>query len=93
MSKHTEILRLIRRNSKQLVVTVLGGAIVLAGLALLVLPGPGIIVVALGFAILATEYAWAARAQQRTREAAQRAGRQAKERLRRTRKGTRGDGR
>ena len=33
----------------------------LAGFAMLVLPGPGIIVIILGLAILATEFAWAER--------------------------------
>jgi hypothetical protein len=32
-----------------------------AGVAMLVLPGPGLAVIALGLAVLATEYDWAAR--------------------------------
>jgi hypothetical protein len=34
---------------------------VLAGAAMLVLPGPGIVVIIAGLAILATEYVWAQR--------------------------------
>lgn len=38
-----------------------GSTIVAVGVALLVLPGPGIAVIILGLAILATEFAWARR--------------------------------
>ena len=42
-------------------VTVAGPLLVLAGLAMLVLPGPGLVVIALGLALLAVEYEWARR--------------------------------
>ncbi|MGH9008919.1 MAG: PGPGW domain-containing protein [Acidimicrobiia bacterium] len=58
--------------------TGVGAAVVAAGLAMLVLPGPGILVVALGFAILGTEYAWAAAAFEKTKRGAEQAGRAAK---------------
>ena len=73
-----EVLWFIGRSSKRIAVTVIGGAVVAGGLAMLVLPGPGILVVALGFAILGTEYAWAASALERTKRTAGRAGRAAK---------------
>ncbi|MHB1165666.1 MAG: PGPGW domain-containing protein [Candidatus Nanopelagicales bacterium] len=38
---------------------VVGGACALAGLVLLVLPGPGIPLLVVGLLILATEFAWA----------------------------------
>lgn len=44
---------------KRSVVTVVGVLIVAGGLALMVLPGPGILLVVVGLAVLATEYAWA----------------------------------
>lgn len=69
-----EIIQFIGRSSKRIAVSVLGGAVVLAGIAMLVLPGPGILVVAIGFAILGTEYAWAAAALERTKKAAAKAG-------------------
>lgn len=69
-----EVLRFIGRSSKRITVTVVGAAVVAAGLAMLVLPGPGILVVALGFAILGTEYAWAAAALERTKGMAERGG-------------------
>jgi Flp pilus assembly protein TadB len=53
--------RFIGRNGKRVGVTIAGFAVVLAGLAMLVLPGPGIVVIIAGLAILATEYVWAQR--------------------------------
>jgi hypothetical protein len=40
-------------------VAAVGGALVLTGLVLLVLPGPGIPLLIAGLVILATEFAWA----------------------------------
>ena len=51
----------IARNSKRVAVTIAGFAVVLAGVAMLVLPGPGIGVIIAGLAILGTEYVWAQR--------------------------------
>lgn len=73
-ARPSEIIRFIGRSSKRIAVSVVGGAFVLAGLAMLVLPGPGILVVAVGFAILGTEYAWAAAALERTKRLAAQAG-------------------
>jgi hypothetical protein len=73
-----ELVVFIGRSSKRIAVTVIGAAFVALGLAMLVLPGPGILVVALGFAVLGTEYAWAARALERTKQGAEKAGRVAK---------------
>jgi uncharacterized protein (TIGR02611 family) len=44
----------------------LGFTVVLIGLALLVLPGPGLLVIAAGLAMLALEFAWAERVLERT---------------------------
>ncbi len=46
---------IVRRS----VITVVGLLIVAGGIALMVLPGPGILLVVVGLAVLATEYAWA----------------------------------
>ncbi|MEJ5945503.1 PGPGW domain-containing protein [Pseudokineococcus basanitobsidens] len=43
------------------VVAVVGGVLTLAGVALLVLPGPGMLLVAAGLAVLASRFAWAKR--------------------------------
>lgn len=66
------------RSSKRVAVSVIGGVFVLGGLAMLVLPGPGILVIALGFAVLGTEYAWAAAALDRTKRTAAQAAARAK---------------
>lgn len=44
----------------------LGFTVVLVGLAMLVLPGPGLLVIAAGLAMLALEFAWAERVLERT---------------------------
>ena len=51
-------------------VAVLGGVLVLAGLAMLVLPGPGVVVILAGLAVLATEFVWARRILERTKATA-----------------------
>jgi hypothetical protein len=47
------------RSMKTVAVAVLGGLLTLAGIALLVLPGPGFVLVAAGLAVLATRFTWA----------------------------------
>ena len=41
------------------IILVIGATALLAGIAMLVLPGPGLLVIAGALAILATEFAWA----------------------------------
>jgi uncharacterized protein (TIGR02611 family) len=53
------------------VATALGVGIVIAGIVLLPLPGPGWAIIFLGLAVLATEYAWAHRLLTVTRDKAQ----------------------
>lgn len=74
MAKPSEVVRFLGRSSKRVAVTVVGFALVALGLAMVVLPGPGILVVAIGFAVLGTEYAWAAAAFERTKRTAAQAG-------------------
>lgn len=50
-----------RPRIRKLIVAVVGSTVILFGLALVVLPGPAVIVVPLGLAILATEFVWARR--------------------------------
>jgi hypothetical protein len=49
------------KQVKRILITVLGGTVLAAGVALIVLPGPAFIVIPLGLAILAIEFAWARR--------------------------------
>jgi len=51
----------IGRNARKIAVLVIGVAVLLAGIALLALPGPGMIVIIVGLVILATEFEWAER--------------------------------
>ena len=46
---------------RKLIYSVLGVTVLLIGLAMIVLPGPAVIVIPIGLAILASEYAWARR--------------------------------
>lgn len=50
-----------RPRVRKLIVAVIGSTVVLLGLALIILPGPAVVVVPLGLALLATEFAWARR--------------------------------
>ena len=54
---NVENIKVVRR----VIVSVIGATVLLIGVALLVLPGPAFIVIPIGLAILATEYAWARR--------------------------------
>lgn len=62
--------RLIAQNLRRLVIFVIGFGFVGAGLAMLVLPGPGILVSIIGLAVLAQEFAWAERTLDRTKSRA-----------------------
>ena len=45
--------------ARRIAVAVIGGTIVLAGIAMVVLPGPAIVVIPLGLGVLGLEFAWA----------------------------------
>lgn len=59
-------IKVIARNAKRLMILILGVAVLAAGVAMLALPGPGVLVIILGLVILATEFAWAERLLDRT---------------------------
>jgi hypothetical protein len=50
-----------KRVIKRFLVGAAGGIVLAAGFAMIVLPGPAIVVIPLGLAILAIEFAWAKR--------------------------------
>lgn len=49
----------VRAVAVKVGVTLAGPLVIAAGVAMLVLPGPGLVVIALGMALLALEYDWA----------------------------------
>jgi uncharacterized protein (TIGR02611 family) len=49
-------------------VATVGTTLIVVGVILLVLPGPGLVLIALGVAVLASEFAWAERILQRMKE-------------------------
>jgi len=57
-----DVILWIGRNSKRAVVTVVGFLLIIAGIILIPLPGPGWLIIFGGLAVLGTEYVWAERA-------------------------------
>ncbi len=62
MAQAGEIAQWVGRSAKRILIAVVGGLLVLAGIVFLVLPGPGVLLVIAGLAVLASEFAWAASA-------------------------------
>jgi tellurite resistance protein TerC len=56
------------RAARKLAIAAIGTSVVAIGVAMLVLPGPAFVVIPLGLAILAVEFAWARRWLDRLRE-------------------------
>ncbi len=74
MEQAVAVLLWIGRNSRRMAVTAVGVVLLLAGVAMLLLPGPGLLGIAAGLAVLGTEYAWARRALRQARAKARDAG-------------------
>jgi tellurite resistance protein TerC len=49
------------RWARRIAISIVGGTVLAIGVAMIVLPGPALIVIPLGLAILGVEYAWARR--------------------------------
>ena len=49
----------IYRLARKIMVSAIGGSVVLFGIVLIFLPGPAFIVIPIGLTILATEFIWA----------------------------------
>ena len=56
------------RQARRFVLLIVGGTVVLLGIVMLVTPGPGLVVIPAGLAILAVEFAWARRLLRRVLE-------------------------
>lgn len=54
-----EMINHILKHTKRLIVFVIGSTVLLFGVILVFIPGPAIIVIPIGLAILATEFVWA----------------------------------
>ena len=60
----SEVERLVRlsvRGARRIVILVTGTTVLVVGIAMIVLPGPAVVVIPIGLAILATEFVWARR--------------------------------
>ena len=70
--RYFELYSMIRslQQAKRIVKVVIGFTILLIGLAMTVLPGPAIVVIPAGLAILATEFLWARRLLDRIKQGA-----------------------
>lgn len=55
----TELFKFTYKWARRCVIALLGGTVVLIGCAMIVLPGPAIVVIPAGLAILSLEFAWA----------------------------------
>ncbi|HEV3475474.1 MAG TPA: PGPGW domain-containing protein [Actinomycetota bacterium] len=58
----------LKRHAVRVGVTIVGFVVLIAGVVMLVAPGPGVLVVIAGLALLATEYTWAEKFLHRARE-------------------------
>ena len=47
------------KQAKRLIVIVAGSTVLLIGIAMIVLPGPAVLVIPVGLGVLATEFGWA----------------------------------
>jgi tellurite resistance protein TerC len=67
------MLRTAWRAARRVVIAVVGSLVLLAGLVLLVTPGPAFVVIPIGLGILALEFPWARRWLDAVRERVRRA--------------------
>jgi uncharacterized protein (TIGR02611 family) len=58
----------LKAHAKKVAIGIIGGTVLLIGIALLVLPGPAFLVIPAGLAILATEFEWAERWKDRVKK-------------------------
>jgi uncharacterized protein (TIGR02611 family) len=78
-----DTLKFLVRSGWRILVLVVGLLVTVAGLVMMVTPGPGLLLIAAGLGILATEFAWARRLRDNAIESAKSGARRI------TRRGTR----
>lgn len=54
-----ETTNLTYRTARRIVVAVLGGTVLAIGIVMIIAPGPALVVIPIGLAILGAEFAWA----------------------------------
>jgi uncharacterized protein (TIGR02611 family) len=62
------MLNVAYRLARRIAISVLGFTVLLVGIAMIVLPGPAVVVIPIGLGILSLEYAWARRWLQKIKE-------------------------
>jgi uncharacterized protein (TIGR02611 family) len=62
------------QSAKRLIRIVVGFTVLILGVLLLVLPGPGLLIIFVGLATLSAEFVWARRLRDRLKQQAQRLG-------------------
>ena len=62
------MLNVAYRLARRIAISVVGFTVLLVGIAMIVLPGPAIVVIPIGLGILGLEYAWARRWLQKAKE-------------------------
>jgi uncharacterized protein (TIGR02611 family) len=83
MSLIDTLTNIVKRHGKRAGIFVVGWVIVLAGIAMLVLPGPGLLVIIAGLSVLGIEFAWAAKLRDQAKDKAKAATEKAKSAMRR----------
>jgi tellurite resistance protein TerC len=64
------LVRVSLRGARRIAIALIGSTALLLGVAMLILPGPGLLVIPIGLALLSTEFVWARRWLARIRKAA-----------------------
>ena len=76
-----DLVRYTVKRARRTVILLVGSTVILIGVALLVLPGPGMVVIVLGLSLLATEFIWARRLLRRVKRDALKLGKASLETL------------
>lgn len=68
--KFTRAIRLNHLSApvRKVVIGLMGGTVLLIGVVMVILPGPAVLIIPLGLAILATEFLWAKRWMHRAKD-------------------------
>ena len=59
MQNFQNVILWLCRKARRVLIFVVGTTVLMIGIAMIVLPGPAVVVIPIGLAILATEFVWA----------------------------------